>query len=186
AGSPTFHAFGLGQTGLIVWTLAHDHVSGMLYAGTEISNHPQPYHPPFFRSSDGGMTWTNVAGTLPWHVYVALVRPTDGYVYALTEGHGLYGSIDHGTTWIAPVPALAPTGSLVMHPNKPKHLFGGQVRYATFPGGVWHSVNEGKQFAPIGLAGVTVSGIAVNGAGTRLYAAAYASGIYTSPIPAGA
>jgi hypothetical protein len=186
AGSPTFHAFGPGQTGLIVWTLAHDHLTGTLYAGTEISNHPKPYNPPFFRSSDGGLTWTNVAGTLPWHVYVALVRPTDGYVYALTEGMGLYGSMDTGTTWLPPAPAPGPTISLVMHPNKPKHLFGGQQRYATLPGGILHSVNEGKQFTPIGLAGVTVSGIAVNGSGTRLYAVGYASGIYMSPIPVNA
>jgi hypothetical protein len=47
-------------------------------------------------------------------------------------------------------------------------------------------VNAGKVFTPIGLGGVTVSGVAVNGSCTRLFAVAYASGIYSSPIPASA
>jgi hypothetical protein len=53
-------------------------------------------------------------------------------------------------------------------------------------GGVFLSKDAGKHFAPIGLAGVTVSGVAVDGAGNRLFAAAYGSGIYTSAIPASA
>jgi photosystem II stability/assembly factor-like uncharacterized protein len=186
AGNPVFHAFGPGHTGLIVWTLAHDPQSGELYAGTEIFDHPQPYHPPFFRSSDGGVTWTNVAGTLPWHVYRAAVRPADGYVYALTEGSGVFGSADKGTTWLPPSPGPCPSISLLIHPKKPKHLFGGRQKAALLGGGVLLSQNEGKSFTPIGLGGVTVSGLAVNGAGTRLYAVAYASGIYSSPIPASA
>ena len=36
AGNPQFHPFGPGQTGLIVWTLSRDPISGMIYAGTEI------------------------------------------------------------------------------------------------------------------------------------------------------
>lgn len=74
-GSWTFHQFGPGHTGLIVWTLAHSPKDGTLFAGTEIYDHPQPYHPPFFRSADGGATWTNVGGPLPWHVVSAAVRP---------------------------------------------------------------------------------------------------------------
>src|SRR6266568_2214650 len=43
-GFMTFHPFGQGQTGLIVWTLSRDPLSGMIYAGTEIYDHlPQPY-----------------------------------------------------------------------------------------------------------------------------------------------
>lgn len=181
-----FHPFGPGQTGLIVWTLARDAQDGTLYSGTEIFDHPQPYHPPFFRSPDGGLTWSNVAGTLPWHVIAAAVRPTDGYVYALTEGDGLFGSPDKGATWQAPVDAPGPTVSLLLHPKKPTHLFGGQQKYGLLSGGIYISINAGKLFQPVGLRGVTVAGLAVNGACTRLFAVAYSSGIYIASIPANA
>jgi photosystem II stability/assembly factor-like uncharacterized protein len=182
----TFHPFGPGQNGLLVWTLARDPQDGTLYAGTEMSVKPTPlssYKPPFFRSTDGGANWTNVAGPMHWHVIASAVRPGDGYVYALTEGTGLYGSPDKGATWVPPAPVLAPSSSLLMHPQKPAHLFGGQQRYGTLPGGVYLSGDSGKTFHPIGLAGVTVGGLAVDGACTRLFATAYASGLYTATIP---
>ena len=181
-----FHPFGPGQTGLIVWTLARNPQDGTLYAGTEIFDHPQPYHPPFFRSTDGGLTWTNVAGTLPWHVIASAVRPNDGYVYALTEGAGLFGSANNGMTWKPPANAVGPTVSLLMHPQKPTHLFGGRQKFGTLSGGAFLSRDAGSIFHPIGLLGVTVAGLSANGAGTRLYAVAYSSGVYTSPIPASA
>src|SRR5436853_205783 len=52
AGVGQFDPYGPGQTGLITHTLSRDPLSGALYAGTEIFDHPQPYHPPFFRSDD--------------------------------------------------------------------------------------------------------------------------------------
>ena len=164
--------------------LARASTDGTLYAGTEIFDHPAPYDPPFFRSTDGGVTWTDVAGTLPWHVVSIAVRPTDGYVYALTEGAGLYGSSSKGTTWNKlAATATVPTLTLLMDPLKPTRLFGGRVRYSTLNGGAFLSVDAGKHFAPIGLPGVTVADLAMNGARTRLYAAAYASGIYVATIP---
>jgi len=179
----TFHAFGAGHTGLIVWTLARAANDGTLYAGTEIFDHPQPYHPPFFRSTDNGVTWTNVAGTLPWHVIAADVRPGDGFVYALTEGAGLFRSSNKGGTWQPPVNPAGPSVSLLMDPKMPTRLFGGRVKSGLVTGGIFVSNDAGQSFKPIGLAGVTVGGLAVNGISTRLFAAAYASGVYVSPIP---
>ena len=180
-----FHAFGPGQTGLIVWTLSRDPLSGAIYAGTEIFDHPQPYHPPFFRSDDGGVTWINVAGTLPWHAIASAVRPTDGWVFALTEGAGLFVSANKGTTWhpLAVPPAAVPSNSLLMDPKKPTRLFGGRQKFGNANGGIFVSTNAGQTFTGIGLQGVTVAGLAMNGAGTKLYATAYASGIYVSPVP---
>jgi hypothetical protein len=194
-GSWSFHSFGPGQTGLIVWTLSYDPLSKILYAGTEIYDHPltgQPpkYRPPFFRSMNGGLTWTNVNpdAVLQTHATGSAVRPDDGYVYALTEGEGLFGSADHGTNWQHPLPQTpaGPTVGLRMDPQHPKHLFAGQQKTPQpwMKGGIFVSVNAGMTFHPIGLGGVTVAGVALNGTSKRLYAACYASGVYVSPIPA--
>ena len=184
AGNPQFHPFGPGQTGLIVWTLSRDPISGMIYAGTEIYDHlPLPYKPPFFRSPDGGVTWTNVADTLPWHVISSAVRPADGYLYALTEGDGVYGSANQGTVWQPPTSTSALGVTLLMYPNAPTRLFAGRVKSGTVNGGFYVSTNSGKAFTAAGLQGVTVSGLALNGAATHIYAATYASGIYVSTVP---
>ena len=182
-GGMVFHAFGAGQTGLIVWTLARDPLSGMIYAGTEIFDHPQPYHPPFFRSPNNGVTWTNVAGTLPWHVVDSDVRPNDGYVYALTEGKGVYGSATQGASWTAPADSLGLGVALKMDPNTPTRLYLGRQKFGTLTGGVFRSTDAGAHVSAVGLDGVTIADIALNGTVTRIYAAAYASGIYRATIP---
>jgi hypothetical protein len=178
-----FKPFGAGQTGLIVWTLSRDPISGAIYAGTEIFDHPQPYHPPFFRTFNGGNNWTNVGGTLPWHAVDSAVRPTDGYVYALLEGPGVYGSANQGGSWIAPQNAVGPSVSLLMDPNNFTRLFGGRQKAGLVNGGFFVSTDAGANFTASGLQGVTVSGLAVNGSASRMYAVTYASGIYTSVIP---
>ena len=124
-----------------------------------------------------------MAGTLPWHVIAADVRPGDGFVYALTEGAGLFGSSNKGATWQPPVNPTGPSVSLLMDPKMPTRLFGGRVKFGLVTGGIFVSNNAGQSFKPIGLVGVTVGGLAVNGMSTRLFAAAYASGVYVSKIP---
>jgi hypothetical protein len=181
-GGAVFHAFGPGQTGLIVWTLSRDPLDGTLYAGTEIFDHPSPYHPPFFRSTDAGLSWQDMAGTLPWHVIASAVRPADEFVYALTEGAGFFSSSDQAQTW-QQLSTGGPSVSLLMDPNQPTQLFGGRQKVGLVNGGAYRSTNGGLTFQAIGLQGVTVSGLAVNGPSTRLFAVGYASGIYTSPIP---
>jgi hypothetical protein len=184
AGLGQFHAYGQGQTGLITHTLSRDPISGAIYAGTEIFDHlPQPYHPPFFRSDNGGVMWKNVAGTLPWHVIASVVRPTDGWVFALTEGSGLFVSANKGLTWHPLAKNPAPSDSLLMDPKIPTRLFGGRQKFGNINGGIFVSTNAGQAFQPIGLQGATVAGLAMNGAATKIYAAVYASGVYVSPVP---
>lgn len=183
-GFMSFHPFGQNQTGLIVWTLSRNPLNGTLYAGTEIFDHPQPYKPPFFRSTTNAQTWVNVQNNLPWHAIDSAVRPNDGYVYALTEGKGVWGSSTQGNVWIAPSPNNPSLGvSLLMDPAVPTRLYAGRLNGGTQTGGIFRSINAGNTFGLVGLKGVTVSDIALNGNNTRIYAAAYASGIYTSPVP---
>jgi len=176
--------FGAGVKGLICWDVERDPNDGTLYVATEIADHTKPGHPPLFRSQNGGQTWTNVAGTLPTHVIALELRPADGYIYALTEGAGLYGSANHGAAWIPPTLIAGPTGSLLMNRKSPLKLYGGQQKHQQLNGGAFVSVNAGKVFHPIGLAGATIGGFSLSGTGTRLYAAAYGSGVYVSPVPA--
>jgi hypothetical protein len=70
-----------------------------------------------------------------------------------------------------------------MDPNQPTRLFGGRQKTQAINGGIFVSTNSGQSFQLIGREGVTIAGIAVNGASTQVYATAYGSGIYTSPIP---
>ena len=186
-GAMTFHPFAPNQPigkGLIVWTISRDPMSGNLYAGTEIFDHqPQPYKPPFWRSTNNGNTWTNVQNNLPGHVIDSAVQP-NGYVYALTEGSGVWGSSTMGNSWIAPNPGNPSLGvSLLMDPATPARLYAGRLNGGTQTGGIFRSINAGNTFQLVGLKGATVSDVALNGTLTRIYVAAYSSGIYTSPVP---
>ncbi|HEX6640007.1 MAG TPA: hypothetical protein VF215_02785 [Thermoanaerobaculia bacterium] len=185
-GLPVFKAFGAGHTGLIVWSLAYDPLATMLYAGCEIFDHlPAPYKPKFFRSQNGGANWTNVQGTMKNHIVASAIRPSDGYVYALNEAAGVYGSATHGTTWIPPVSPMGVGDSLLMDPLLTTRLFAGRQKsgLAIGDGGIWKSIDEGKTFTAIGLPGATVAQLAFNGTRTKIYATAYASGVYISPVP---
>jgi hypothetical protein len=186
-GFKTFLPFGAGHTGLIVWSLAYDLIDNVLYAGNEIFDHqPAPYVPKFFRSANGGVNWSsNLQGTMPNHVIAMAVRPSDGYLYALNESLGVYGSTTNGSTWIAPVSPMGVGGSLLMDPLLTTRLFAGRQKSGLTigDGGAWVSTNAGSSFTAIGLPGATVGQLAFNGTRTKLYAAAYASGIYISPMP---
>lgn len=184
-GFMTFKPFGAGHTGLIVWTLSRDENNDVLYAGTEIYDHPQPYNPPFFRSANDGGNWTNVnsGGAIPWHVVESAVRPGDNYVYALTEGYGVYGSANLGTSWSPPTLSPGLGVALLMDPQLPTRLYVGRHEYGTLNGGLFRSSDSGKTYMPIGLEDVTVADVALNGSGSRIYAATYGSGIYVSAVP---
>lgn len=170
------------RKGLVVHTIAQDPRDGTLYAGVEIFDHPQPYKPPFLRSSDAGKTWVDISGkTITWHVIEIQIDVKRGYVFAMTEGAGLYGSADRGENWKRLGGDFGLTLSL--DSNNPRQLFGGKVQLRNLTGGAFWSTDAGTTFTPIGLNGVSVSSFSQNASGTMLYAAAYASGIYISKIP---
>jgi len=61
------------------------------------------FRPSVFKTTDGGRTWTNIAGNLPEKAYVWVVREdpkNPNLLYAGTE-LGLYASYTGGTNWIS-------------------------------------------------------------------------------------
>ncbi|HDL19477.1 MAG TPA: T9SS type A sorting domain-containing protein, partial [Bacteroidetes bacterium] len=56
---------------------------------------------------------------------------------------------------------------------------------ASITGGAYLSLDSGHSFFEIGLAGLSVSSIALNASNTQIYAVAYNSGIWKGHIPAG-
>jgi hypothetical protein len=171
-----YHSYNVEYRGLIPWDIEEDKVNHMIYIATEIYDHPQPYNPPFLRSSDGGMTWKDVSGSLPWHVIKIQVQPTTQKLYVLTEGMGLYVSSDYGDQWEhhdCPFYLY-----FLIDKNNPQRFFGGAHTYTDSLGGVYQSINDGQLFYSIGLTHHIVSGLCLNRQSTVLYAACYQDGIY--------
>jgi hypothetical protein len=72
---------------------------------------------------------------------------------------------------------------MLSDPSQPSRLYAGRQKVSTLNGGAYVSLNGGQSFQYIGLAGVAVAGLAVNGNSKKLYAAAYASGVYIAKVP---
>jgi photosystem II stability/assembly factor-like uncharacterized protein len=179
------HAFGFPVTGItqfIPWDIAEDPVDGTLYVPTELHDHPAPYRPPFFRSTDGGGTWQDISGGRFWHGLRVLVHPTTRHVYFLTEGAGLYRSRDRGESW-SRIGTANFAMELIMDPSNPARLFGGEVVFGNRRGGVFVSMDDGVTFAPFGLEGRTCAGLALSSDGKLLFAACYGSGLYMRVVP---
>ncbi|HLO79475.1 MAG TPA: hypothetical protein VK166_00870 [Chitinophagaceae bacterium] len=183
----SYYSYNVSAMGLIPWDIEEDAVNNKLYVSTEIWDHPKPYKPPFLRSSDGGLTWTNVGDSIPWHVIRIQIQPGSNDVYALTEGVGIYYSKDFGTHWQRLSSPFWLT--LTIDKNHPNVFYGGTHTYANSGGGIYLSKDAGKTYEgsprsrPIGLENKIVSSICLNSTSTIVYAAAYNSGIYMSRIP---
>jgi IPT/TIG domain len=184
-----FFPFGdQAYTNFIPWSMAEDPLDGTLYVGVELGDHPQPYHPPFFRSADRGATWVNVAGSgdpsqtaLWWHVTSIAIDPATHEVFALQEGGGLYASTDHGTTW-AQTHALPLSCGLLRDPNTPNRFFADMVAGTMYSSGAFISINGANTFMTFGLEGMSACSFALTGDSKKLYAAAYGSGIWVTPL----
>jgi hypothetical protein len=138
---------------LIFWDIEED-VDGVLYSGSEIDDHPQPYAPPFFRSKDGGATWENSTTGLNWHVTSIQSDPDKSLVYAMQEGSGLYKTLDAGTTWNF-VSFEEPAAELVIHPARPHEIYVSQIQHPEGgqAGGVFASTDRGVTYQHTGLVG---------------------------------
>ncbi len=182
-----YYSYNVSAKGLIPWDIEEDAVNNKLYISTEIWDHPTPYKPPFLRSSDGGLTWTNIGDSIPWHALRVQVQPGTNDVYALTEGMGIYYSKDFGDHWQRLFSPFWVT--LTIDKNYPNVFYGGAHTYSGSSGGIYLSKDAGRtyegspRYKPIGLDGKLIASICLNASSTVLYAAAYNSGIYRSRIP---
>jgi hypothetical protein len=180
------HVFSLQRYGvapglqLLTWHLFENPRTGTLLAGNEIADHPQPYHPPLLRSSDHGLTWQDVTGTIPWHVTSFAYDSTRDRLYALTEGAGYAYSTDDGATWRT-VPGRFGS-ALLADPSRPDWLYLGHFRFDTWPGGLYLATSLGGPPVRLGFDGSTVSSLAHDRARTRLYLVVYQGGANTPGI----
>lgn len=172
----TFHSYNVEDRGLIPWVIAEDEVNNKIYIATENFDHPEPYNPPFFRSSDNGNTWEDISGTLPWHVIRIQIHPKTNNLYVLTEGAGLYSSIDFGDTWQRINDQFGL--ELMIEPNEPYRFFGGDHTYGPGSGGAFISDNQGNSFKPFGLKGRVVGSIVPGSETGVFFASCYKGGIY--------
>lgn len=112
-------------------------VPKIFYVGTEREG--------VFRSPDGGVSWIRVsrglpealAGGRPAPIRSLAIDPTNPSVaYAATEVHGLYKTIDGGSTWTAinrglglfPMQWRVGIPSLLIHQADPRHMMAMLVR----------------------------------------------------------
>ncbi len=181
-GTWNHYPFGVPDSCLILWDIEEDPVNNKLYVSTEICDHPEPYHPPFFRSSNGGLHWEEISGTLPWHVIKTQVHPISNDVYVLTEGLGLYRSTDFGDTWQFMNNHFSL--ELLIDTNSPNRFLGGNHTYYDGIGGVYLSIDTGNFFYFAGLSGQIVSSLCLDESSAKLHAACYGSGVYVgTPRP---
>jgi hypothetical protein len=98
-----------------VSSLATGAEQGMVYAGSVVSSPSDPSlptgtHGSVLKSTDGGLTWSTVATSLP--AVLCLSSAADASLYAGTA-NGVYNTKDGGVTWAAVGPAVTSVTALL-------------------------------------------------------------------------
>jgi len=170
----TFHSFNPTHDYYLPWDIAEHPKTGDIYVMGEIADHPAPYQPVFYHSVDGGLTWEE-RFDLPWHATKVDFSPVLNDVYTLTEGVGLYRSINSGESFERLSNYFWST--MKIDQNNQGIIYGGNHTHNN-SGGVFMSYDAGFTFKKIGLQGVIISSIDLNHDSSRIYAAGYQKGIY--------
>jgi hypothetical protein len=182
----TLHPYGVqAGTQILTWHVFENPRTGTLLAGNEIADHPQPYRAPLLRSRDGGLTWEDVTGPVPWHVTSFAYDSALGRVLAVTEGSGIAVSTDDGATWSMPASLARFGGAALADPRRADRLYLGHFRFGTWPGGLWATTSPTSTPVALAFVGSSVPSIVLGPDGTRMYVVVYeggtiAPGIYTA------
>ncbi len=135
---------------------------GFLPAGSAAKGHPQANDPVgVFKSSDGGVNWTQLTTGLPSKATTDLaMQPDDSQVLYAAVGHifgdlanGIYKTTDGGQVWTKLAGGLPTTDvgriSIAVAPSMPQRLYASITQVATATGGsaelrgLWRSDNGG-------------------------------------------
>lgn len=101
----------------------------------------------FYKSSDGGATWTVLPASLR-RVYALAALPGDPSRVVAGTDAGLLRSADGGITWTAATLINVPVTSVAVHPAQPQIWYA----YAAPPGaGLMRSGDGGTTWAPTGF-----------------------------------
>jgi photosystem II stability/assembly factor-like uncharacterized protein len=136
--NPTDQPNGLGRLNAVAF---HPTDANVIFAGSPSGG--------FWKTADGGLTWTNLSANLPTlGVSAILVHPTNPTTIFLgtgdrdagdAPGMGVYKSTDGGATFTASNSGMgnATVGMMIMHPSDPNTIL------AATSGGIYKSTDGG-------------------------------------------
>jgi hypothetical protein len=122
-----------GLNGGTITRLAIDpHDPDLLYAGTGGGEDPASQGNGVWKSTDGGVSWSQTGGQLTGTIAALVVSP-DGVVWAAKVGEGVFRSGDGGASWQASSVGLQGlyVYRLAIDPADPRRV------YAATSGGIW-------------------------------------------------
>jgi photosystem II stability/assembly factor-like uncharacterized protein len=133
-------------------------LDGSLYAGTFCAEEDSLFIGRVFKSTDGGVSWTNT-GELQNAVWVSSFLHTSGAIYAgalciedtLLVGR-VFKSVDGGATWIA-TSGLEDVGGKAWWVSSIMQSSDGALYAGTLPGRVFKSVDGGTTWDTLGMVG---------------------------------
>lgn len=106
-------------------------------------------YPRVIKSTDGGVSWTDVSGSIPPagnYISVIAVHPTNSdIIYAPTRNEGIYRSTDGGSSWTQ-VSTYEASMSIAITPADPNLVLIGSdadVYKSTNSGGIWTIADSG-------------------------------------------
>ena len=170
---------GIGTKGFIVWSLAFASDNPKLVlAGVEdqtkaMAGVPasQTHVPRLFRSTDGGLSFSEIAVPGFWNPIDLLFFPgTPGKVLMATEGVGVWMSLDAGLTWKRKPIASPDVARFALDPSDETRVFAATLPFSGGPGGVYASSDGGLTWSalPGGLSHTVVGDLAVDPSGSQL------------------
>lgn len=180
--SPTNYGAALDGNPALSMALARTN-SDILYVGTA----PYATRAHIWRTTNGGLRWTDVTGSLPDRYPLDLaVDPGDFHtVYAAFGGFGsghLFKSTSDGDTWADISGSLpdVPATAIAIDPSHTNHLFVGNdlgVFISTDGGGAWLAYNEGLTDA------VLVSDLTISPSNRMLRLTTHGNGVFERRLP---